>query len=76
MYVCSMLFNKYSKNILDHHLDERMYTTYSPLPQTSAVQGGPGGGGWGSCLVGNESVPKIIINDTTIFFLKLQSAFW
>jgi len=24
----------------------------------------------------NESVPKIIINDTKIFFLKLQSAFW
>ena len=39
MYVCYMLLNKYSKNILEHHLDERMYTTYSPLPQTSAVQG-------------------------------------
>ena len=26
--------------------------------------------------IGNESVPKIIINDTIIFFLKLQSAFW
>jgi len=25
--------------------------------------------------VGNESVPKIIVNDTN-FFLKLQSAFW
>ena len=25
---------------------------------------------------GNESVPKIIINDTVNFFLKLQSAFW
>jgi len=25
--------------------------------------------------IGNESVPKIIMNDT-IFFLKLQSAFW
>ena len=77
MYVCYMLFNKYSKNILDHHLDERMYTTYSPPPAPDIGRpGGPGGGGWGSCLVGNESVPKIIINDTTIFFLKLQSAFW
>jgi len=26
-------------------------------------------------LIGNESVPKIIVNDTVIFFLKLQSAF-
>jgi len=24
----------------------------------------------------NESVPKIIINDTIIFFLRLQSAVW
>ena len=27
-------------------------------------------------VYGNEIVPKIIINDTIIFFLKLQSAFW
>ena len=27
-------------------------------------------------LIGNESVPKIKINDTLIFFLKLESAFW
>ena len=28
-------------------------------------------------LIGDESVPKIIINDTNNnFFLKLQSAFW
>ena len=27
--------------------------------------------------IGNESLPKkIVINDTIIFFLKLQSAFW
>jgi len=26
-------------------------------------------------LIGNESVPKIIVNDTIIFFLKLPSAF-
>ena len=28
-----------------------------------------------TCAIGNESVPKIIINDTIFFFLKLQSAF-
>jgi len=28
-----------------------------------------------SPCIGNESVPKIITNDTMIFFLKLQSAF-
>ena len=27
-------------------------------------------------VVGNVSVPKIIIIDTVFFFLKLQSAFW
>ena len=27
-------------------------------------------------VTGNESLPKIIINDTMTFFLKLQSAFW
>jgi len=26
--------------------------------------------------IGNESEPKIIINGTLIFFLKVQSAFW
>jgi len=26
--------------------------------------------------IGNESVPKIIVNDTIKFFLKLQSALW
>jgi len=25
---------------------------------------------------GNEGVPKIITDDTIVFFLKLQSAFW
>jgi len=32
----------------------------------------------GKFIIGNESVPKIIIglNDTMNFFLKLQSAFW
>jgi len=27
-------------------------------------------------ITGNESVPKIIINDTIFFFLELQSAPW
>jgi len=28
-------------------------------------------------LIGNKSVPKIIVNDTVnYFFFKLQSAFW
>jgi len=27
-------------------------------------------------VLGNESVPNIIINETVNFFLKLQSAFW
>jgi len=26
--------------------------------------------------IGNESVPKIIINDTIYLFLKLQSGYW
>jgi len=30
---------------------------------------------WSKSAVGNESVPKIIINDTINIFLKLQSAF-
>jgi len=30
----------------------------------------------GAAAAGDDSVPKIIINDTIIFFLKLQSAFW
>ena len=29
-----------------------------------------------SFVTGNESVPKIIINNALIFFQKLQSAFW
>jgi len=28
------------------------------------------------CTTGNETVPKIIVNDTVKFLLKLQSAFW
>jgi len=28
-----------------------------------------------SAITGNESVPKIIMNDTTSLFFKLQSAF-
>jgi len=27
-------------------------------------------------VLGNKSVPNIIINETVNFFLKLQSAFW
>ena len=30
---------------------------------------------WSNTAVGNESVPKIIINDTINIFFKLQSAF-
>ena len=29
-----------------------------------------------STLMGNESLPKVIINDTVKFFLILQLAFW
>jgi len=32
---------------------------------------------WDVVVIGNESVPKITINDSTKkFFLRLQSAFW
>jgi len=34
-----------------------------------------GTSGQGS-FIADESVPKIIINDTIIFFLKLKSALW
>ena len=30
----------------------------------------------GTAHIGNESVPKIVINNTINLFLKLQSAFW
>ena len=62
IHVTCRLAAKNRDQLRNPTLGNRVWANFTFLPFTYCI--------------GNESVPKVIINDTVNLFFKLQSAFW